>query len=158
MNVEQVQSRNIVHAQQSRSLQEAADLMGRHHVGALLVTEDEPNQDRAIGIVTDRDLVLRALAEGIGPKDATLGQMMTRALLTVAKTASIHEALETMRESGVRRLGVTEETGSVVGIVSLDDIVDTLAAEFTNLAEVIRTERARESVVESAAQVLRLTP
>ena len=129
--------------------------MRQHQVGALLVTDDEANPHRAIGIVTDRDFVRQAVAEGIGPRDATVGEIMTRALVTIANTADIREAIETMRENGVRRLAVTGGDASLVGIVSLDDIVDTLAAEFTSVAGILRTERARERVMESAARVLR---
>ena len=155
MNIERICSRNIVYAARSCRLQEAADLMRRHQVGALLVTDDQPDDHRAIGIVTDRDLVRQAMAEGIGPRDATVGEVMTRGLVTIANTADTREAIEAMRENGVRRLAVTGADSGLVGIVSLDDIIDALAAELTGVAGVLRTERERESVLESAAKALR---
>lgn len=56
--------------------------MRQHHVGALVVTDDAPDHYRAIGIVTDRDLVLQAIAEGIAPDEATLSDVMTEGLVT----------------------------------------------------------------------------
>jgi CBS domain-containing protein len=68
-------------------------------------------------------------------------------------SADIHEAMETMREHGVRRLAVSGGNGMLVGVVSLDDIVHVLAGEFATLDGIIRTEREREIVVESAANI-----
>jgi CBS domain-containing protein len=153
MKVEQIYSRNVIHARRSCSLQEAAKLMREHHVGALLVTDEEQQPGRAIGIVTDRDLVLQAVAEGIGPKELTVGEVMSRGPITVPMSADIHEAMETMREHGVRRLAVSGGNAMLVGVVSLDDIVHVLAGEFATLDGIIRTEREREIVVESAANI-----
>jgi CBS domain-containing protein len=144
MKVKRISSRNIIRAPRSFTLEQAAVLMRQHHVGALLVTEDEPGESQAIGIVTDRDLVLQAIAEGIGPRELTLGDVMRPTIFSVSENADIFEALETMRGSGVRRLAVSAGEGVLVGIVSLDDIVDALGAEVTSLAGVIRSEHERE--------------
>jgi CBS domain-containing protein len=149
MIVKRIYSRDLVCAQRSFSLQQAAMLMREHHVGALLVTEDEPRENEFIGIVTDRDLVLQALAEGIGPREATVGDVMMPVIATVPENAEIFEALETMRDGGIRRLAVSTGEGVLVGIVSLDDILDALGAELTSLGGVIRSERKRESAVQA---------
>jgi CBS domain-containing protein len=143
MNIDRIYSRNIVGAPRSSSLEEAAGLMRQYHVGALVVTDDAPCTDRAIGIVTDRDFVVRGLADGIAAT-LTIGELATGALFSIAEHADIHEAMETMRTEGVRRLLVTGDGGAIVGIVSLDDVVDALAAELSSLAGVIRGERDRE--------------
>ncbi|HZP91562.1 MAG TPA: CBS domain-containing protein [Burkholderiales bacterium] len=145
MNVERIYSRNIVRVPRSSTLRDAAILMRDYHVGALLVTEDAPNEDRVMGIVTDRDLVLQAMAEGIGPDDATIGEVMTPDLVTIEGEADLHEAMETMRENGVRRLAVTADSGALVGVVSFDDVVDALAAEVGSLAGILKSEREFES-------------
>src|SRR3990172_8929582 len=104
------------------TVEAAAVLMREHHVGTLVVTDDAPNDNRALGIVTDRDFVVQAAAAGIGPKEATLGEGMTHGL------------------------AVTRGDGMLVGIVSFDDVIDALAAELTSLAGIIRSEREREVV------------
>jgi CBS domain-containing protein len=144
MNVDRVYSRRIVSVPRSASLGDAAARMKAHQVGALLVTEDARAGSKGIGVVTDRDLVLHALAEGIGPAEASVDEVMTHGLATVASDASLHEAAEAMRASGVRRLGVTGADGALVGIVSMDDILEGLAAEFASLAQALRVERERE--------------
>lgn len=160
MNVGQIRSRNLVRAPRSTLLLQAAILMRQHHVGALLVTEDPPDQARVVGIVTDRDLVLRAMAMGIGPGDASLADVLAGGFATIEADAGLRDAVEAMRREGVRRLGVTDERGELVGLVSFDDIVDAIAARFAQsaarandlavaaemeaLAGILRTERVRE--------------
>lgn len=144
MNVGRICSRGIVSVRRGASLGDAAEVMKTHHVGALLVTDDAEGADRAVGVVTDRDLVLYALAEGIGPTDACVEDVMTPAVATISADAGLFEAAESMRASGVRRLAVSDENGTLVGIVSLDDIVDAIAAELGSLALALRSERARE--------------
>lgn len=144
MNVDRICSRGIVSVRGEASLAEAAELMKAQHVGALLVTGDEADAGRALGIVTDRDLVLYALAEGIGPSDVCVADVMTPALATVPASAGLFEAAETMRAAGVRRLAVSDESGDLVGMVSMDDIVEAIAAELGSIALALRRERERE--------------
>jgi len=144
VNVARMCTRSVVSVPRSSTLQQTAELMRRYHVGALLVTEDEPNTDHAIGIVTDRDLVVQAVAEGVDPQDATVDEVMTPEITGVSELADAHEAMVVMREAGVRRLAVTGEGGALVGILSFDDIVDALSIELENLAGVIRSERGKE--------------
>jgi len=98
----------------------AARAMRDLDVGAVVVMEN----DRPLGIVTDRDIVVRALARGRGADAATVGDICSRDLVTVPAGASVEDALGVMAARGVRRLPVTIARGSVVGIVSIDDLVD----------------------------------
>ncbi|HUL62996.1 MAG TPA: CBS domain-containing protein [Burkholderiaceae bacterium] len=144
MNLEQISSSPVVRAPRSCRLQQAAELMRAHHVGSLVVTDDAPNEERIVGFVTDRDLVLKAVAEGIGPADAMLADIMVEGLLTVARDADVGVAVETMRENGVRRLGVVDEDGVVIGFVSFDDVLAGVAEEIAGLAAILESERERE--------------
>jgi CBS domain-containing protein len=94
----------------------AARAMRDLDVGALIVVED----DRTLGIVTDRDIVVRALATE--DETATLGEICSRDLATVPAESSAADALQVMEARSVRRLPVTAR-GSVVGIVSMGDLV-----------------------------------
>ncbi len=146
MKVARIYTRNVVSAARSSTLQEAALLMRDRHVGSLLVSEDEPSGDHAIGIVTDRDMAVLAVAEGFDPQETTLSDIMTPEIAAISRDADAHEAMAVMRKFGVRRLAVTGEDGSIVGVLSLDDVVDALAVELGALADVIRSERDREAV------------
>ena len=75
-----------------------------------------------IGLVTDRDIVVRAIAEGLSPKDTTLGAITSRELIMVEQSATADEAVQAMRTRGVRRLLVCDSDRKVVGILSLSDI------------------------------------
>jgi CBS domain-containing protein len=143
MNVDRVFTRTTISVSRAATLADAAVLMRDHHVGALLVT-DETDPQRVAGIVTDRDLVIQAMAEGTAPRECTVGEVMTRALATVQRDATLHQALETMRRDGVRRLAVVEGIGAPIGMVSIDDILAALGTEIAELAAVVRSELDHE--------------
>ncbi len=144
MTVDRVYTRKIVGTTRSASLAEAAELMRTHHVGALLVTNDPPDESNAIGFVTDRDVVVQAVAKGLDPRDLSVGSVMTPVVGTISEKADLHEALELMRGAGVRRLVVTHGGGQVVGILSLDDVIDGIAADMSSLTALVKTEVERE--------------
>lgn len=144
MNVERIYTRDVVRAPRSTSIGQAAELMRRHNVGLLLVTEESPQEYQAIGVVTDRDLVVGPLAEGLGPDEAQLGEVMTQRLGTIEAGADLHEALDVMRQGGFRRLAVTDSDSRIVGVLSVDDVIDGIAADLSNLARVMRTARGPE--------------
>ena len=144
MRVDRVYTRKIVGTPKSATLAEAAELMRVHHVGALLVTADPPEEANAIGFVTDRDVVLQAISRGLDPRELSVGAVMTPVVGTISEKADLHEALEMMRGAGVRRLVVTHGEGQVVGILSLDDVIDGIAADMSSLTALVKSEVARE--------------
>ena len=144
MRVDRVFTRSIVGVPESCDLRDAAVMMHRYHVGALLVTGDEPHDNTVVGFITDRDIVVQAVAQDISPREITVGDMMTPVVATIPETADLHEALEMMRGAGIRRLVVTDTDNRIAGFLSLDDVIDGLAAEFMSLAAILKNERARE--------------
>jgi CBS domain-containing protein len=101
----------------TNTLQEAARLMQANDIGDVLV-EDEDG--RLIGILTDRDMAVRAVAEGTPPA-ATVAGLYTHDMTALAPTDTVHDAIKLMRAGDVRRLPVVE-SGKAIGIVSLGDI------------------------------------
>jgi CBS domain-containing protein len=144
MNVETLCTRNIVRIRRSATLEQAAALMRDHHVGALLVWEEAPDGVRTVGIVTDRDIVTRAIAHGTAPRDCIVGQVMSADVATVPLSASLPDALEIMRAQGVRRLVVLEPSGAPAGILSIDDMVDALTSQLAGVGGVLRQGFERE--------------
>jgi CBS domain-containing protein len=98
-------------------LQDAARHMRDHAVGDVLVTDGE----RLCGIVTDRDLVVRALADGYDPKATTVGQVCSRDLVAVEADDDVQHAVDTMRGRAIRRVPVIDQ-GRLAGVVSLGDL------------------------------------
>lgn len=144
MRVDRVFTRSIVGVPESCDLRDAAVMMHKYHVGALLVTGDEPHDNTVVGFITDRDIVVQAVAQDISPREVTVGDVMTPVVATIPESADLHEALEMMRSAGIRRLVVTDDENRIAGFLSLDDAIDGLAAEMASLAGLIRTERSRE--------------
>jgi CBS domain-containing protein len=75
------------------------------------------------GLVTDRDIVVRAIAAGLSPKTTVIGDIATQELMMVEEAATVDEAVQAMRERSVRRLLVCDADRNVVGILSLSDVV-----------------------------------
>jgi CBS domain-containing protein len=117
----------------SQTIGETARIMRDTQVGAVLVVSD----GALSGVVTDRDLVVRGLAEGEGP-DSPVGPLCSGDLIGVAADADVEEAEELMREHAVRRLPVITD-GQVVGIVSMGDLAVSADAD-SPLAAVSRAQ------------------
>lgn len=145
MKVERVYTREVVATSRNATLEEAARTMRQFHVGTLLVTESS-GTGQVAGIVTDRDLVVHGLAQGLDPRRSPVERVMAKVVASVPETAELHEALERMRAAGVRRLLVTKANGEPAGIVSLDDAVDGLLAELSSLAGLMKNELQREAL------------
>jgi CBS domain-containing protein len=101
-----------------RTVAEAAGLMEQYDIGVIPLADEH---DALVGIVTDRDLVLRVLAKGRDPREVTLGDVATTAVVTITPDMNIAEARDLMSEHRVRRLPVVKD-GRLVGILSLGDI------------------------------------
>lgn len=144
MKVERICTRNVVETSRFDTIQDAAEKMRRFHVGALLVVEKSGAGSEVVGIVTDRDLVLLALAEGVNAHRIAVEAVMTPVVASVSEGADVLEALERMRAAGVRRLLVTNEPGEPAGILSIDDVVDGLAVELASAASLMKEEARRE--------------
>ncbi|MGQ4270603.1 CBS domain-containing protein [Nocardiopsis changdeensis] len=112
------------------SLQEVARIMRDADLGDVLVTEN----DHLVGIVTDRDMVVRCVAENGNPADHTAGEICSSDVATVPPQSDIRDAVNTMREGAVRRLPVVDGD-RVVGVVSMGDLAQA-ADEKSALADV----------------------
>ena len=99
------------------TLIDAAMQMREYDIGDVLITD----QGRICGVLTDRDIVVRALAEGRDPASTTAGQIATGNIFTVGPDEDINHAIELMREHAVRRLPVCQD-GRPVGIISIGDL------------------------------------
>ena len=143
MNLLQVGTDEVVTVKQGSTIIEAARLMRDKHVGTVIVTSDTL-PPCPVGILTDRDIVIKAVAFADHRTVVEVRQAMSSALVTVPASTEVHEALQLMRARGVRRLVVTGENGGLKGIVSFDDIVMLFAEELTDMAKSIAAGLLRE--------------
>ena len=145
MSVGQFCNRDTVIASKQDSIVEAAKLMREHHVGSVIVVEDDAHgAATAVGIVTDRDLVIEILAKEVDPDTVTLGDIMSYELVTAHEDDRLWDTLQRMRVKGVRRVPVVDRHGALKGILTSDDLLEVLAGEMSELAKIISREQYRE--------------
>jgi CBS domain-containing protein len=102
----------------STTLTQAAQRMKEHHIGDVLVLDAD---EKLCGIVTDRDVVIRGVAEGLDLDSTSVEEICSHEIITVSPEDDIGAAVETMRDRAVRRLPVVEG-GQPVGILSIGDL------------------------------------
>jgi len=144
MLVGEVCTRKVIVASRGTSIYEAAKLMREHHAGDVVVTDDLDGRRIPVGIVTDRDIVVGVLAKELNPAGLTLGEIMTATLVTAKERDGVFETVRLMRGEAVRRVPIVDSGGSLVGILSLDDVVELMAEELGDLATLIRQEQRKE--------------
>jgi len=120
-----------------------AQMMRRHHVGALVVV-DALEKTRPLGIVTDRDLVLALMAEGLEPDIFTAGDIMSAELVLASPEMDAMDAVQLMRDHRLRRLVVADADGRLVGIVTMEDLLELLTRELAALTAGVIGARDRE--------------
>lgn len=116
-SIQEAMTKDPVQVGQEATIQEVAALMRDHDIGDVLVTSDEGS---LVGIATDRDIVVRCLAEGYGP-DSPVGSACTTDPITLTLSDKAGDAVKTMREHAIRRVPVVDG-GRPVGIVSIGDL------------------------------------
>jgi CBS domain-containing protein len=124
MQVQELMSRNVQMIESSATLQEAAEMMRTSEVGALPVAEG----GRPIGMLTDRDIVVRAIAELKDPTQTLVREVITPRLSIVYADQDVREAAELMAKDQIRRLLVVDAQQAPIGILSLGDIGRSTAA------------------------------
>ena len=121
------------------SVLEAARLMQKESVGTVIVVGDGR---RPLGIVSDRDVTVRCVAEGRDPAGTTVRQLMTGPVAGVSETTPIEDALRRMASMQTRRLLVVDREGALVGVLSLDDVLELLAEEAVSIGRIVARRKS----------------
>lgn len=147
MKLGEICNREVVFVRRAESALEASKLMRQYHVGDLVVVEERGASNVPVGIITDRDLVVQVLAREVDPQSVSAGDLaVPDALVTASSEEDLQQALDRMRSRGIRRLPVVDETGALVGILAMDDILELLAEQVEDLVALIARQIQRESV------------
>jgi CBS domain-containing protein len=150
MTVGELCNRQVVVARSDERLVEAARRIREFHVGTLVVVDEQDGRRIPVGIVTDRDFVVRVLAEdGRDAGTLVVGDVMSEPLVTAREQEGLLEALKRMRSFGVRRLPIVNDRGGLEGILTFDDLVDLVAEELSDLSGLVAREQKRERTVGS---------
>ncbi len=144
MVVGEICNREVVICLSDDSIHEAARLMRNHHVGDVIVVETNNNQNRPIGILTDRDIVLEVLAEDVDSNDVAVKDIMSHDLVAVKEEDQLIETIHLMRNKGVRRVPVVNQQGGLEGILAVDDAIEVITELMVDLVRLFEHEARRE--------------
>lgn len=118
MLIKEIMTRSVETIAADANLTDAAGKMERRNIGFLPVVED----GQVVGVITDRDIIIRAVARGLDPEQTLVEEAMTRRVVALPENSDVLDASELMEQRRVRRLVVTGETAGLAGVVSLDKV------------------------------------
>ena len=140
MRVRDLYTPGVQVTQPDQALAEAARIMLQTHVGSLIVVKSDGTGRRPVGILTDRDIVRGQLKRSADLFCLTVGDVMTPDPLVITANADVAEAIESLRDRGVRRAPVVDGAGNLVGVISLDDLLPAVASELEGLSTLVGTQ------------------
>ena len=137
MSVGRICTRTVDTADLDETTQVAASRMNSRNVGSLIILDDDRHP---VGIITDRDLAVRVVAKGLDPNTTTVDAVMTGCPERVTESTPIETAIGVMRSGPHRRLPVVDSQDQLIGILSLDDVLELLCEEFEEIGKLVRNE------------------
>ena len=145
MRVREIMTQEVATATLDSTVEDVAAMMKEDDTGAIPVLDD----GELAGIVTDRDIVIRCIAEGKDPAETTVEDILTEELHTIEGDAAVEEAARLMAERQIRRLPVMEE-GELIGVISLGDIAvkedsDSAGESLEDISEGVKQPRGQRS-------------
>lgn len=120
----QAKGARILSVTPATSVLAALEVMAKHDIGSVLVTEDK----RLVGIFTERDYARKVILQGRNSRDATIGELMTANVLTISPTQTVDDCMAIMTNNRFRHLPVVEH-GEVIGIITIGDVVKSVIAD-----------------------------
>lgn len=145
MALDKLLERKLISCSPDTTVTQVAELMDREDVGAIVVTEN----DEPVGIITDRDIVVRCVVLRAECAETPVRQIMTEHIVTVKSSDGIFDVIQAMKENRVRRVPVVDNGGKCIGLLSFGDIFQLLATEMAALSEPAAPETPK--IVEKAA-------
>ena len=143
MSVKALCNRVVVTIQRQATAEDAARLMRSNHIGDVVVV-DAIDTRKPVGIITDRDIAIEVVAQGLAPAMTPVGAVMSSPVLTLWEDDGLIAALDKMSARGVRRAPVVDHDGNLDGLISVDDLIPLLARELAKIGTLIRHEQSGE--------------
>ena len=137
-------NRDVVVVEKTESVREAINLMRSNHVGDVVVVEMRENASIPLGILTDRDIVMEILAEDVDLESVNVGDVMSDQLVTITEETKLLDVIKLMRMKGVRRLPVVNKQGELQGILSVDDILELIVEQLSDIVGIVSNEITNE--------------
>ena len=138
-------NREVVVIDREESVTAAARIMREYHVGDVVIVSSQQGKKIPIGILTDRDIALEIVAKAADPEMVSAGDAMSYELTTVNDDDDLMHAIEIMRDKGIRRLPVVDLDEALVGILTVDDVLDLFSEVFIDIVHLVDRQRRREA-------------
>jgi CBS domain-containing protein len=145
MAIGELCSRDVVFVSRNDTVAQAARLMREHHIGSLVVADGANGARRPAGMITDRDIAVGVVALGLDPEATSVEAAMRGRIVAVREDEGVGRAIALMRAEGVRRLPVVDASGTLVGVIAADDLIDLFAEEMSGLAGMLTRGVNREA-------------
>jgi CBS domain-containing protein len=133
MTLETIAREEVVSVAPTTDVVSLAERLRDDSIGCVVVTDDE----KPVGIVTDRDIAIKVVGEGTDPTGVTANDVMTREPATAHEDEGVFDLVRTMNEHGVRRMPIVDDDGTLTGIVTFDDLFVMFRDEFEELGDVL---------------------
>ena len=137
-------NRDVVVIEKTEPVREAINLMRENHVGDVVVVEMREKASIPLGILTDRDIVVEILAKDVDLDAVNVADVMSDQLVTINEDTKLLDAIKQMRIKGVRRLPVVNEQGELQGILSVDDLLELIVEQLSDIVGLVSKERTNE--------------
>lgn len=139
MTIAKLGKHEVITATKTMSLHEAAKLMKQNNIGDIVVVNNEIDK-KPIGILTDRDIVTKVIADEVDANQVCVGDVMSADLLVLNKQQSINKSLEMMCEKGVRRAPIVDNNNQICGITAVDDLFILIANELACISKLVHKQ------------------
>lgn len=140
MSICDISKKKVFTLSKSEPIWRAAKLMKDEGVGSIIITHDEEGEEVPIGIITDRDVAIKVVAEKRNAENIKISEIMSGDLLIIDDDQDIRSTIELMKKKGVRRAPVMNDDDEICGIISLDDLFVYMTDELNNLADVVQKQ------------------
>ena len=144
MRVGEFCNREVVVIDQESSVTDAAQVMRQYHVGDVIIVNKQNGKNMPTGILTDRDIALEIVAKSADPESVSVRDAMSFELITVDEEDDLLRVIELMRDHGIRRVPVVDGDQALVGILTVDDILDVLSEVSVDIVHLVDGQRRRE--------------
>ncbi|UPT73091.1 MAG: CBS domain-containing protein [Elusimicrobiota bacterium] len=156
MKIKELMTKDVECLDPGASLKQAAQLMSDADVGGLPIVDPS---GRVVGVLTDRDIVVRTVAAGLNPADSVVADAMTPEVVHCHSEDDVEDAAELMAAHQIRRVVVTDDAGALAGIVALADLSRKASDEAADvLEEVSRPPESAAEIRAEAETALELEP
>jgi CBS domain-containing protein len=145
MRAGEICNREVVVIDTGSSIVEAAKVMREYHVGDVVVVSEKYGKQSPIGILTDRDVAIEIVAKGTDPEAISVGDAMSFELVTADEDDDLMHVIEVMRDRGIRRIPIVDANEVLIGILSVDDVLDLVSEIFVDIVHLVDRQNRRET-------------